>query len=107
MNALSALPISLPLDAIREFCQRWHVREFALFGSILRDDFNKDSDIDVLLTYQPGTRLTLTALLAMGDELEALFGRPVDLIDRETVANSRNTLRRQIIFDSAQVIYAE
>ncbi|MDX1995030.1 MAG: nucleotidyltransferase domain-containing protein [bacterium] len=107
MNTLSSLRIPLPFDDIRAFCKRWQVREFAVFGSILRDDFSEDSDIDVLLTYQPNTRLTLAALLAMGDELETLFGRSVDLIDRETLANSPNYLRRQMIFDSALVIYAE
>jgi predicted nucleotidyltransferase len=106
MNAPATINIPLPMDAIRAFCQRWNVVEFALFGSVLRDDFRDDSDIDVLVTYLPGTRLTLNALLTMGDELEALFGRPVDLLDRETVANSHNYLRRQMIFDTARVVYA-
>lgn len=106
MKVTATVNIPLPMDAIRTFCQRWNVVEFALFGSVLRDDFDDNSDIDVLVTYGPGTRLTLNALLTMGDELEALFGRPVDLLDRQTVADSRNYLRRQIIFDTAQVIYA-
>lgn len=106
MNVPATVNIPLPMDTIRACCQRWNVVEFALFGSVLRDDFRDNSDIDVLVTYLPGTRLTLNALLTMGDELEALFGRPVDLLDRETVANSRSYLRRQIIFDTAQVIYA-
>ncbi|MBK8024884.1 MAG: nucleotidyltransferase domain-containing protein [Chloroflexi bacterium] len=102
-----SVQVPLPLDAIRAFCRRWNVTEFALFGSVLREDFRDDSDIDVLLTYRPGVRLTLKALIAMGDELEALFQRQVDLLDRETVAKSPNILRRRMILDSAQVIYAE
>jgi hypothetical protein len=99
--------ISVPLEDIRAFCQRWHVVEFALFGSVLREDFRPDSDVDVLLTYRPGIRLTLNDLIMMGDELESLFHRPVDLVDRETLAKSPNFLRRNIVFDNAQVIYAE
>jgi hypothetical protein len=98
--------ISIPIEAIQQFCQRWKVVECALFGSVLRDDFRPNSDIDVLLTYRPQSRLTLNDLIMMGDELEDLFEHPVDLLDRETLANSPNALRRRIIFETAQVIYA-
>jgi len=107
MNALARLAVPLPLTAIRAFCERWNITEFALFGSVLRPDFRDDSDIDVLVTYRPGTRLTLNDVIAMGDELEALFQHPVDILDRDTLAQSRNPLRRRLILDSAQVIYAE
>lgn len=99
--------IPLPMDAIREFCQRWGIVEFALFGSVLREDFNDDSDIDVLVQFREDKRLTLFDLVEMGDELETIFGRKVDLIDRKGIEESRNYLRRKEILNSAQVIYAE
>lgn len=99
--------IPLPMDAIREFCQRWGIVEFALFGSVLREDFNDDSDIDVLVQFREDAHLTLFDLVEMGDELEVIFGRKVDLIDRKGVEESENYIRRKIILNSAQVIYAE
>jgi hypothetical protein len=104
MSMEAAIPI--PMEAIRDFCIRWNIDEFALFGSAIRSDFHPESDIDILLTYKPGTRLTLDALLTMGDELEAIFGRSVDVIDRETLERSLNHLRREAILSSAQVLYA-
>jgi hypothetical protein len=100
-------PISVPIEAIRAYCQKWHVHEFALFGSILRPDFDAESDVDVLVDFQAGRRYTLADLVEMGDELEAMFGRKVDLIDRSAVEASRNYLRRRSILDSAKIIYAE
>jgi predicted nucleotidyltransferase len=100
-------PSLIPNETIQAYCKKWGICEFALFGSVLRDDFNENSDIDVLVTFCQGIEYTLADLIAMGDELEMLFGRKVDLIDRYTVENSRNYLRRNIILQSMQVIYAE
>lgn len=99
--------IPLPMDAIREFCQRWSIVEFALFGSVLREDFNSESDIDVLVQFREDAHLTLFDLVKMGDEIEAIFGRKVDLIDRKGVEESPNYLRRKEILNSARVIYAQ
>lgn len=99
--------VHLPEDAIRAFCQRWNIREMALFGSVLREDFSEASDIDVLIDFGPERRYSLSALVQMGDELELIFGRSVDLIDRRAVEQSQNHIRREIILQSAQVIYAE
>lgn len=97
----------LQLDAIAAFCQRYHIRELSLFGSVLRDDFRPDSDIDVLAEFHNGVRYNLAQLVEMGDELEVIFGRKVDFIDRKAIEQSPNYIRRQAILDSAQVIYAE
>lgn len=105
MSALMTSQIAVAEDAIRAFCQRHNVVRFALFGSILRDDFRPDSDIDVLLEFASGVRYGVSALVAMGDELEALFGRPVDIVDRQAVLDSPNPIRRKAILDSEQVIY--
>jgi uncharacterized protein len=96
----------LPTDALRVFCQRWGIRELALFGSVLRDDFDAASDVDVLVQFDDAVRRSLFDLVTMTDELEVLFGRRVDLLTRKGVEESPNYIRRKAILDSAQVIYA-
>lgn len=98
--------ISLPQEALRTFCQRWQVTELALFGSVLRDDFRPDSDIDVLIRFAPDSHWTLLDFVTMGDELSEIFGRKVDLVSRRAVEASQNYYRRKAILESAQVIYA-
>jgi len=98
--------IALPLDAIPDFCARWGIVKFALFGSVLRTDFNENSDIDVLVTFAPNAHPTLFTLVEITDELEALFGRSVDVITRPSVEQSANYIRREAILSTAQVIYA-
>ncbi|MBI5960372.1 MAG: nucleotidyltransferase domain-containing protein [Chloroflexi bacterium] len=102
----SGIQINLPLDEITAFCERWKILEFALFGSVLRDDFGSDSDIDVLVTFAPGSLRTLAAVTAMHNEIEAVLGRSVDLIDRQSIERSPNYLRRQAILGSLRTIYA-
>jgi uncharacterized protein len=98
--------IELPIEQIAEFCQRWQVTEFALFGSVLRDDFRPDSDIDVMVQFHPEAHPTFSTLDQMEAELKATFHREVDLITRQGIESSRNYLRRREILSSAQVIYA-
>lgn len=95
--------ITLPLPAITAFCHKWRVTEFALFGSVLRDDFRPDSDIDVLLTFESGAPWHLWHFVDMKDELEALFGREVDIVEKKAI---RNPIRREDILNSYQVVYA-
>ncbi len=97
--------IALPMEKIAEFCHKWQITELALFGSILRDDFNPDSDIDVLLTFAPTAQRGLTETLQMRDELQAIFERKVDLIVKAAIERSQNWLRRKNILESAQIIY--
>jgi predicted nucleotidyltransferase len=94
-------------EAISNFCERWHIIEFALFGSVLREDFHSDSDIDVLVTFAPEYKRGLTETLQMKDELEAMFDRSVDFVVRIALEKSQNWLRRKNILDSAQVIYVK
>ena len=88
---------------IAEFCQRWKIIEFALFGSILRDDFRPDSDIDVLVTFVPEQCFTLDDWMQMQEEIEALLDRKVDLVSKEYL---KNPYRRHEILKTHQVIYA-
>ena len=97
--------IELPKAQIVDFCQRWKITEFALFGSVLRDDFRPDSDIDVLATFEPDFHSTLLKLMEMEEELEAIFERQVDFVSKRAIEQSLNYLRRKAILNSAQVIY--
>lgn len=98
--------IKISKDEIINFCQRWNIIEFALFGSVLRDDFRPDSDVDVLVNLAPDSQWTLAKMMRMQEELETLFGRKVDLVSKHSIETSRNYLRRQAILSSAKVIYA-
>jgi hypothetical protein len=98
--------IELPIDKIADFCDRWSIIEFALFGSVLRNDFRDDSDIDVLVTFAPESKRGLTETIQMRDELQMIFNRKVDLIVKAAIDRSRNWLRRKNILESAQTIYA-
>lgn len=103
---MSISAVELPMAAIAEFCDRWQVIEFALFGSVLREDFSSDSDIDVMVQFHPEAHPTFTNLDQMEADLKTIFHREIDLITRQGIENSRNYLRRQEILSSAQVIYA-
>lgn len=98
--------IAIPQPKIEAFCRKWLITEFALFGSVLRDDFRADSDVDVLVTFAPESRWSLFDLVHMEDELKVIFGRDVDLVIRESVERSENEIRRCAILDSVQQIYA-
>jgi predicted nucleotidyltransferase len=91
---------------IAEFCRRHEIIRLELFGSVLRDDFGPESDIDVLATFRPGTnRRSLMEFITLEDELRELFGRDVDLVDRDVVIQSENYIRRNAILDSAEMVY--
>jgi uncharacterized protein len=93
----------IPRRKIAEFCQRWSITEFSLFGSVLREDFRPDSDIDVLVSIDPTSRIGLLEMAQMQIELEKLFKRPVDLVEKEGL---RNPYRKREILRTAEVIYA-
>ncbi len=92
-------------EKVVDFCQRWKIIEFALFGSVLSDDFRSDSDVDVLVTFMPDTRYSLFDLVHMQDELEQVFGRKVDLVERKSVEHSENYIRRKHILNSVESVY--
>jgi len=98
--------IELPIAQIQDFCQRWHITEFALFGSVLRSDFRPDSDIDILVRFSPSFRRGLEETLQMRQELQTLFNRNVDLIEKTAIERSENWLRRKNMLESAQAIYS-
>lgn len=105
MNTPMQARIELPLEQIADFCHRWQISEFALFGSVLRDDFRPDSDVDVLVSFAPESHWGLFALYEMEQELKTIFGRKVDLVSRRGIEASRNYIRRKAILASAQVVH--
>jgi len=94
---------TIPRKKIADFCKRWSINEFALFGSVLREDFSPDSDIDVLISIDPKAHIGLLEIVQMQLELEKMFKRPVDLVEKEGL---RNPYRRRAILRTAQVVYA-
>ena len=98
--------IRLDEDRLAAFCSKWQITELALFGSVLRDDFGPNSDIDVLVRFHPDAKWALWDLSQMEEDLADLFGRNVDLLEREGVEQSRNPIRREAILSSAEVIHA-
>ena len=102
---MNKVKIKIPKAKLAEFCKRWNVSEFAIFGSALQDNFRPDSDVDVLVSFHPQAHVTLFDMARMQEELRTIFGREVDLISKRGVENSRNYLRRKAILESAQVIH--
>lgn len=101
-----AIAIRLPIEAVEEFCQKWGIAQFALFGSVLSHNFRPDSDIDVLVTFQPRIQHGLFDVMQMEEELSQLFGRDVDLVTRRGVEMSHDSVLRDSILSDAEVIYA-
>ena len=104
--------IELPMAEIEQFCKEWNLTEFALFGSVLRDDFRQEgSDIDVMVQFHPETLSAFEGFDYFGvlDQMEAalqsIFGREVDVVVRSGVEQSSNYLRRHEILSTAQTIY--
>ena len=96
---------SIPREKVVKFCRRWKIQEFALFGSVLREDFRPESDIDVLVSFSPEAKYSLFDLVHMQDELKEIFGRNVDLVERKSVERSENYIRRKHILDSLETLY--
>ncbi len=92
-----------PDGRLADFCRKWRVSELSLFGSALRDDFRADSDVDVLVSFEPRADWSLLDLVVMKEELSALLGRDVDLVEQEAL---RNPYRRAAILNSKRVLYA-
>jgi uncharacterized protein len=93
--------LDIDLDQIRVFCEKHHIRKLSLFGSVLRDDFGPDSDVDVLVEFEPGSGVTYLDLADMQFELEAMLGREIDLLTPRALSK----YFRQKVLNTAQVLY--
>ncbi|MDP2320548.1 MAG: nucleotidyltransferase domain-containing protein [Acidobacteriota bacterium] len=99
------LPIEIDRDRIAQYCRKWNIDRLELFGSVLRNDFRRDSDVDFLATFAPGSRWGLSADYQMREELKAIVGREIDLVDRAGVERSENWIRRRSILSSARPLH--
>jgi predicted nucleotidyltransferase len=102
---VSRIRVELPQENIEAFCRRWRIAELAMFGSVLRDDFKPDSDVDILVTWAPGADWSLFDVVQMQDELSEMLARKVDLVSRRAVERSHNWIRRKAILGSAETVY--
>ena len=99
--------IDIPKEEIAAFCQRNNIRRMALFGSVLRDDFTPESDVDVLVEFDPDARIGYIGLAGLEIELDKILRRKTDLHTFEGIARSRNWLRREKILSSAKAVYEQ
>lgn len=99
---MATIHMDIDRSRIVEFCKKWKITRMAFFGSILRDDFRPDSDVDVLVKYAPDIDWSSYDYFAMLEEIKALFARPVDVVEEGTI---RNPIKRRCIYENVEVIY--
>ena len=97
--------VEIPDDQLKHFCQRWKVPELAIFGSALHENYPQDSDVDLLISFKPDIQWGLFDLVTMENELKIIFGKEIDLVEKNAVNNSQNYIRRKGILDGAQIIF--
>lgn len=105
LDKLVSKRLGVPPSQIAQVCQQWKITELAVFGSALREDFNPESDLDLLVTFAPDAQVTLFDLEAIEQQLKALCGREVDVVSKRAIERSHNWIRRQNILEQAQVMY--
>ena len=98
------IAIDYDKEKLRDFCRKWKITEFSFFGSVVRDDFGPESDVDVLVTFEENAPWTLFSMVHMEDELVEIFGREVDLLTRRSVERSLNPIRQNSILTSAVML---
>lgn len=94
--------VEFPMDRISQVCHQYRVRELSVFGSALREDFRPDSDIDLLVDFQPNHGQGLIAYLCCQDDLKEILGRPVDLVQKSGLKR----FVRDEVLRTAKVVYA-
>jgi len=98
--------LKIPDDRLRKICEKYAIKELAIFGSALNGKLNEDSDIDLLYIFEVKANPSLFSKVRIKKELEKLFGRPVDLISRRAIEDSRNIYKKKSILENVKVIYA-
>ncbi|WP_017295184.1 nucleotidyltransferase family protein [Geminocystis herdmanii] len=97
--------LQISLNQIFDICQQWNIKEMALFGSVLRDDFNNESDVDFLISFQPNTPQGLLTISKLKSQLESLLNYPVDIAIKDSLNDNDNWIRSKEILTTAQTIY--
>jgi hypothetical protein len=107
MRTGASIPgLEVSREEIADFCRRWKIVEFSVFGSVLRADFRPDSDVDVLVSFAADAEWSLLDHVRLEQELAAILGREVDVVSKRAVVRSENWVRRKEILRTAQVVYA-
>ncbi len=104
---MPGISITIDHEKLAEFCRKWKIKELSFFGSVLRDDFGPESDVDILVSFEPDEEWNLWDHHSMQEELSALLGRPVDLITRRSIERSNNWIRKRAILESAETVYVK
>ncbi|MGI0482589.1 nucleotidyltransferase family protein [Geminocystis sp. CENA526] len=97
--------LQISLNQLFDICQQWNIKEMALFGSVLRNDFNNESDVDFLISFQPNTPQGLLTMSQLKSQLESLLNYPVDIAIKDSLKDSDNWIRSKEILTTAQTIY--
>jgi len=97
--------IGVRSDSIAEFCKKWRISTLELFGSVLREDFGPESDVDFLVTFERDAKWSLFDLVDAENELSTIVGRPVDLVERGPIETGSNWIRREAILGGARTLY--
>ena len=95
----------IPVNVLQNFCIKWKIKTFYIFGSILRDDFKNNSDIDVMVEFSSDAEWTLLDHVDMRDELISLSGRSIDLLTKKSIERSQNQTRKEEILRTAKALY--
>jgi len=98
--------LNISQEKLSLLCKKYLIKELSLFGSALRIDFDEDSDIDLLVTFEDKTKYSLFDIVRVKEDFEKLFDRPVDIVNRKAIEKSKNSYRKKAILDTAKVIYA-
>ena len=104
---MPTIQIEFPMDKIANFCRRWRIARLDIFGSVLRDDFRQNSDVDFVAGYAPAVHWSLLDRVRMKHELEDMLGRSVDLLNRRALEHDRHNGRAAAILAQAQLLYAQ
>ena len=99
---MAAIHISINRLQIKNFCNKWNISRMALFGSVLREDFRPDSDVDVMVAFKPDSQWSLFDIVDMKLELEKMFKRDVDIVEDGTI---KNPIKRRCIYENLEVVY--
>ena len=99
--------LGISFQILDQFCQKYKITELSVFGSILREDFNFDSDIDLLIKFDPKAHISLMDMIKIENEFKILLKRNIDLVSKKAIENSKNWIRRQNILDNAEIIYVQ
>jgi len=98
--------INIQEEQLGEICKKYKIRELAIFGSALREDFNEKSDVDLLVEFKPNSGISLFDIVDLKEAFESFLGREVDIVSKKAIQMSRNYLKKKAILDNYRVIYA-